>query len=230
MRSRQINRQSVFPIPFPQNCGRKCLTETDSLARCAGVARARLTLIQAGRSGCISATSKTRAWAGKMSFQISVRFAPPAIRAQRTSQAKSLLRFGCFPRSDVPDRMNKRRFLNGCELNSVDSFNSQKRSEIMAKVRSRGNASTELKALQILRRGAVTGWRRHFPIFGRPDFAFPKARLALFIDGCFWHGCPRCYSAPKSSLAFWRQKLSKNRKRDLRACFENAFFILTPTV
>jgi DNA mismatch endonuclease (patch repair protein) len=36
----------------------------------------------------------------------------------------------------------------------------------------------------------------------------------LFIDGCFWHGCPRCYKAPKSSAAFWRQKLSKNRKRD----------------
>jgi DNA mismatch endonuclease, patch repair protein len=98
----------------------------------------------------------------------------------------------------------------------VDNFNTRKRSEIMARVRSSGNASTELKALQILRRGAVTGWRRHFPIFGSPDFAFPKAHLALFIDGCFWHGCPRCYRAPKSARVFWRQKLSKNKKRDLK--------------
>jgi len=84
----------------------------------------------------------------------------------------------------------------------------------MAKVRSRGNASTELKALRILRQGAITGWRRHLHIVGRPDFAFPKSRVALFIDGCFWHGCPRCYQAPKSSSDFWREKLDKNRKRD----------------
>jgi DNA mismatch endonuclease (patch repair protein) len=85
----------------------------------------------------------------------------------------------------------------------------------MAKVRSRGNASTELKVVRILKAGKVKGWRRHLPIFGSPDFAFPKLRIALFIDGCFWHGCPRCYAAPKSSVGFWRQKLRKNRKRDL---------------
>jgi len=84
----------------------------------------------------------------------------------------------------------------------------------MGKVRSRGNASTEVKALQILKIGAITGWRRHLPMFGRPDFAFPQARIALFIDGCFWHGCPRCYQPPKSSAAFWRQKLYKNKRRD----------------
>jgi DNA mismatch endonuclease (patch repair protein) len=104
--------------------------------------------------------------------------------------------------------------MNGCEQNSVDNLTKRQRHENMAKVRSRGNASTELKALQVLRRGGLTGWRRHFPVFGQPDFAFPKSRVALFIDGCFWHGCPRCYQAPKSSSAFWRAKLAKNRKRD----------------
>jgi DNA mismatch endonuclease (patch repair protein) len=98
----------------------------------------------------------------------------------------------------------------------VDNFSRQKRSEIMAKVRSWGNASTEVKALRILKSGAVTGWRRQLSIFGRPDFAFPKARVALFIDGCFWHGCPRCYQPPKSSAAFWREKLRKNKKRDAK--------------
>lgn len=110
--------------------------------------------------------------------------------------------------------MNKGRFMSGCEANSVDKFSRNKRSEIMGKVRSRGNATTELAALRILRLGAITGWRRHLPILGRPDFTFPKNRIVLFIDGCFWHGCPRCYQAPKSSAAFWRRKLSKNQKRD----------------
>jgi DNA mismatch endonuclease (patch repair protein) len=96
----------------------------------------------------------------------------------------------------------------------MDTVDKRKRSEIMAKVRARGNASTELKALKILRQNGITGWRRHLPIFGRPDFAFPKARVALFIDGCFWHGCPRCYRAPKSSQDYWRQKVTRNKKRD----------------
>jgi DNA mismatch endonuclease (patch repair protein) len=110
--------------------------------------------------------------------------------------------------------MSKGRFTIGCEASLMDRFTSGKRSEIMGKVRSRGNATTELQVLRILRRASITGWRRHLPLFGRPDFAFPKSRVALFIDGCFWHGCPRCYQAPKSSAAFWRRKLAKNRERD----------------
>jgi DNA mismatch endonuclease (patch repair protein) len=96
----------------------------------------------------------------------------------------------------------------------VDKFTRGKRSEIMGKVRSRGNATTELEALRILRVAGITGWRRHSPIFGRPDFVFRKNRVALFIDGCFWHGCPECYQAPKTSIKFWREKVSKNGKRD----------------
>jgi DNA mismatch endonuclease, patch repair protein len=86
----------------------------------------------------------------------------------------------------------------------------------MAKVRSRGNASTELKAVKILRRNKITGWRRHLPIFGRPDFAFPKSRVALFIDGCFWHGCPHCYRAPQSARNYWSHKIARNKRRDLK--------------
>ena len=86
----------------------------------------------------------------------------------------------------------------------------------MAAVRWRGNASTELKTMKLLRENKITGWRRHLPIFGHPDFAFPKSRVALFIDGCFWHGCPRCYHAPQSSKAFWRAKIQRNMRRDLK--------------
>jgi DNA mismatch endonuclease (patch repair protein) len=48
----------------------------------------------------------------------------------------------------------------------------------------------------------------------RPDFVFRKARLALFVDGCFWHNCPRHATKPKNNRAFWRRKLSANLKRD----------------
>jgi DNA mismatch endonuclease (patch repair protein) len=85
----------------------------------------------------------------------------------------------------------------------------------MAKVRSRGNASTELRTVRLFRANGITGWRRHLPIAGSPDFAFPKVKLAVFVDGCFWHGCPRCYSSPSSSKAFWEIKLAKNKARDL---------------
>lgn len=51
-------------------------------------------------------------------------------------------------------------------------------------------------------------------MFGRPDFVFPAERVAVFVDGCFWHGCPRHYTAPAGHAAFWRRKLDANRTRD----------------
>jgi DNA mismatch endonuclease (patch repair protein) len=85
----------------------------------------------------------------------------------------------------------------------------------MAKVRARGNASTELKVVKLFRANRIKGWRRHLPLVGRPDFSFPKSKVVIFVDGCFWHGCPRCYSAPETSKAFWKVKLAKNKARDL---------------
>ena len=48
----------------------------------------------------------------------------------------------------------------------------------------------------------------------RPDFVFPKLRLAVFVDGCFWHGCPLHETKPKQNAAFWQKKFSKNKVRD----------------
>ena len=97
----------------------------------------------------------------------------------------------------------------------TDTFNKKERSRIMASVRSRGNSSTELKVLRILSDNKIKGWRRHWRVEGSPDFAFPKFKVALFIDGCFWHGCARCYRAPKSSQAYWEAKILRNKQRDL---------------
>jgi len=95
-----------------------------------------------------------------------------------------------------------------------DVFTKTKRSEIMSRVRGRGNKTTELVAVKFFRRNRITGWRRHQSIFGNPDFIFPKLRLAVFVDGCFWHGCPKHATQPASNCAFWRKKLARNKTRD----------------
>jgi len=85
----------------------------------------------------------------------------------------------------------------------------------MSRIRSHGNAATELRFIRLVKSSGITGWRRRYRIHGRPDFVFLKLRVAVFVDGCFWHGCPRCYREPKSNRAFWRRKIAANRRRAL---------------
>lgn len=138
-----------------------------------------------------------------------------------------------------------------------DVFTPAKRSEVMARIHSRGNRDTEQALAKLFRRYGITGWRRQVLIRGaavgphgsrlkaaplrrpawrvRPDFVFPRQRLAVFVDGCFWHGCPK-HSPPRRWLRksvmpgtprpvrgqgtsrtgkrFWREKLAANRARD----------------
>lgn len=86
----------------------------------------------------------------------------------------------------------------------------------MASIRSKGNATTEQVFASLLRRAAIPGWRRHVNIRGKPDFVFPGARVAIFVDGCFWHGCPRCYLLPRDNRRYWKAKVLSNRTRDRR--------------
>jgi DNA mismatch endonuclease, patch repair protein len=51
---------------------------------------------------------------------------------------------------------------------------------------------------------------------GRPDIVFPRRHLAVFVDGCFWHSCPRHRVWPKTRAGFWRSKLQANQRRDLQ--------------
>jgi len=99
----------------------------------------------------------------------------------------------------------------------TDIFSKRKRSEIMSRVRSRGNQSTEVALASALRRWKVAGWRRHLPLTGRPDFCFPGLQLAIFVDGCFWHGCPRHGTMPETNRSFWKAKITRNKRRDLSA-------------
>ncbi len=138
----------------------------------------------------------------------------------------------------------------------TDVFTKAKRSDVMSRIRSRGNEATEIALAKLLRSNRVTAWRRHVLIRAmadssklkverkhtsprpspqrgegarwrnsqpstkssqlavRPDFVFLKARTAIFVDGCFWHGCPRHATKPKSNRAFWRNKFARNLARD----------------
>ena len=96
-----------------------------------------------------------------------------------------------------------------------DVFSKAKRSDVMSRIRGSGNKDTELKLMVVFRLHGVTGWRRKAPIFGKPDFVFPKLKLAVFVDGCFWHGCPIHATQPKINAEFWQTKISKNQARDL---------------
>jgi DNA mismatch endonuclease (patch repair protein) len=95
-----------------------------------------------------------------------------------------------------------------------DVFTKAKRSQVMSKIRGRGNRDTELALAKLLRRNGISGWRRHSAIFGRPDFAFHKLRVAIFVDGCFWHCCPKHSNIPANNRPFWKRKLDGNRRRD----------------
>ena len=97
------------------------------------------------------------------------------------------------------------------------TFGGLSRSELMSRIRSKGNKTTEVKLVKLLRKSGMKGWRRHLPIPGKPDFVWPKLKVAVFVDGCFWHGhdCGRNLT-PKTNSEEWAKKISNNGKRDAR--------------
>lgn len=60
----------------------------------------------------------------------------------------------------------------------------------------------------------IRNYRKHPKLPGRPDLVFPKAKLVVFIDGCFWHGCPKHLRMPKSNVEYWQSKIQGNIERD----------------
>lgn len=97
----------------------------------------------------------------------------------------------------------------------ADVFSKQKRSQIMSANRSSGNKSTEWRLRARLVRAGLSGWRVNaHDIAGSPDFVFDRERVAVFVDGCFWHGCKKCHKFPVSNVEFWSEKITHNRQRD----------------
>ncbi len=109
--------------------------------------------------------------------------------------------------------MEKRlkKYLENGEFVNVDPS----RSRIMARIRSKNNRSTEVRMRMSLVASRVKGWRlqlRTLP--GNPDIYFPMEKLAVFVDGCYWHGCPKCGHIPNTRKIFWRAKIERNKDRD----------------
>lgn len=96
----------------------------------------------------------------------------------------------------------------------ADVFSKAKRSEVMSQIRGNRNKTTEIKLAQIFRKHSITGWRRGQPLFGKPDFTFRRQRIIVFVDGCFWHGCPKHSRMPANNRDFWEKKLAANKRRD----------------
>jgi DNA mismatch endonuclease (patch repair protein) len=97
----------------------------------------------------------------------------------------------------------------------TDVFTRDERSRIMSRIRSRGNESTELRFIRILRKHKINGWRRGSALPGKPDFVFKRERIVVFIDGDFWHGNPRKFRLPKSNVDYWAPKIEMTRRRDI---------------
>lgn len=116
-----------------------------------------------------------------------------------------------------------------------DIFDVAKRSEVMSHIRGKGNKTTEIALAAALRKAGITGWRRHITmkikvtlrrssrvlkpelLLVTPDFIFRQVKLALFVDGCFWHQCPLHSKVPENNHDFWEQKLRRNVERDRQA-------------
>lgn len=99
----------------------------------------------------------------------------------------------------------------------MDNVSREIRSRIMTAVRSDGKSRTEIEFGQLLTAAGARGYRKQWRVHGsKPDFAWPGRKVAIFVDGCFWHGCTRCKSLPTSNVEFWRTKIEGNRRRDRR--------------
>lgn len=104
----------------------------------------------------------------------------------------------------------------------TDVFDSKKRSDIMSKVRSNNNKSTELALIKFFKENNITGWKRNYPVKGHPDFVFLDKKIAVFVDGCFWHGHDCRNTRPSDNAEYWRKKRERNIKHDkeVTALFE----------
>ncbi len=85
----------------------------------------------------------------------------------------------------------------------------------MAAVRGWGNQTTEWRLRARLVSSGISGWRVNVSnVPGKPDFVFDRIGLAVFVDGCFWHGCQRCRNIPAANRMFWTRKITTNKNRD----------------
>lgn len=96
----------------------------------------------------------------------------------------------------------------------ADVFNKEKRSQIMSAVHSKQNKTTEIRLIKIFKENGISGWRRNYKVKGHPDFVFPDKKIAIFVDGCFWHGHDCRNTRPADNAEFWQKKRERNMRHD----------------
>ena len=97
----------------------------------------------------------------------------------------------------------------------ADDRSIAQRSETMRRVRGKDTSCEVLLRSALHRRGLR--YRLHAKLPGKPDVVFPRAKVAVFVDGCFWHGCPEHCRVPTGNRKYWEAKIARNRARDERA-------------
>ena len=96
----------------------------------------------------------------------------------------------------------------------ADIFNKEKRSQVMSLVHSKNNKTTELKLIEIFKQNGIIGWRRNYKVKGHPDFVFLDKKIAIFVDGCIWHGHDCRNTRPADNAEFWQRKRERNIAHD----------------
>lgn len=91
------------------------------------------------------------------------------------------------------------------------------------KLNQKKNKSTELRLIEVFKKNGITGWKLNYPVKGHPDFVFLKEKVAVFVDGCFWHGHDCRNTRPANNQEYWQNKRERNMKHDraVTAMFEN---------
>ncbi len=101
----------------------------------------------------------------------------------------------------------------------MDVHNKQQRSFNMSRIKNR-DTKPEISFRKYIWEKGVRGYRLHVKLKGKPDLYFPGRKVAVFIDGCFWHQCPECFRKPATNKKFWSKKIKENIKRDLATDIE----------
>ena len=95
----------------------------------------------------------------------------------------------------------------------TDVLNQEQRKFNMSRIKGK-NTGPEVKLRKLLYFNGIRGYRVHYNLPGKPDIVFVKKRIAIFIDGCFWHKCPICFQEPETRKEFWMKKIHSNVERD----------------
>ncbi len=97
-----------------------------------------------------------------------------------------------------------------------DKVSPEVRSRTMRAVKSK-DSKMEVKFRSVLWRGGLRFYKNVKSLLGKPDIVFPRKKVVIFLDSCFWHGCPLHLRLPSSNVEYWQAKIERNKKRDTKA-------------